>query len=97
MTDLILPRRRFLTGLLGGMVAASCGPAIVRASSLMAIKPLGRHRSGWQLVEFPHDWRAHMGHDGEMTFKIIWATTETRKTPKIVWSELSNSLDWSLP
>jgi len=34
MTDLILPRRKFLTGLMG-LVAA---PAMVRASSLMPVK-----------------------------------------------------------
>ena len=34
MTDLILPRRKFLTGLMG-LVAA---PAVVRASSLMPVK-----------------------------------------------------------
>ena len=34
MTDIILPRRKFLTGLMG-LVAA---PAVVRASSLMPVK-----------------------------------------------------------
>jgi hypothetical protein len=34
MTDLILPRRQFLTGLMG-LVAA---PAVVRATSLMPVK-----------------------------------------------------------
>jgi len=34
MTDLILPRRKFLTGLMG-LVAA---PAVLRASSLMPVK-----------------------------------------------------------
>ena len=36
MTDLILPRRRFLTGLFG-LVAA---PAVVKASSLMPVKAI---------------------------------------------------------
>ena len=34
MTDLILPRRKFLTGLMGLFAA----PAVVRASSLMPVK-----------------------------------------------------------
>ena len=34
MTDIIMPRRKFLTGLMG-LVAA---PAVVRASSLMPVK-----------------------------------------------------------
>lgn len=36
MTDLILPRRKFLTGLMG-LVAA---PAVVKASSLMPVKAM---------------------------------------------------------
>jgi hypothetical protein len=34
MTDIILPRRKFLTGLLGFVAA----PAVVKASSLMPVK-----------------------------------------------------------
>ena len=37
MAEIILPRRRFLLGLGAALVAA---PAIVRATSLMAIRPL---------------------------------------------------------
>lgn len=37
MSGLILPRR----GLISGIIAFATAPAIVRASSLMAIKPMG--------------------------------------------------------
>ena len=39
-----LPRRKFLTGLFGGMVAAAAAPAIVRVSSLMQISVLPEWR-----------------------------------------------------
>jgi len=45
MTDLLMPRRKFLTGLLG-LIAA---PAIVKASNLMPIKVL--EYGQWQYTE----------------------------------------------
>jgi len=45
MTDLLMPRRKFLTGLLG-LIAA---PAIVKASNLMPIKVL--EYGEWQYTE----------------------------------------------
>ena len=45
MTELVLPRRKFLTGLLG-LIAA---PAIVKASNLMPIKVL--EYGQWQYTE----------------------------------------------
>ena len=45
MTDLILPRRKFLTGLFG-LVAA---PAVVKASSLMPVKVINE----FTLIEYP--------------------------------------------
>jgi hypothetical protein len=46
MTDIIMPRRKFLTGLLG-LVAA---PAVVKASSLMSVKSFVEP----QLYTFPN-------------------------------------------
>ena len=46
MTDIILPRRKFLTGLFG-LVAA---PAVVKAASLMPVKAITQS----ELYTFPH-------------------------------------------
>jgi hypothetical protein len=50
---LILPRRKFLTG----VAALFCAPAIVRASSLMKIKPLydGLRLSDWRYAVYSFD------------------------------------------
>lgn len=48
MTDIVIPRRKFLTGLIG-IVAA---PAVVRASSLMPVK--GFISDGIALTAIPH-------------------------------------------
>ena len=46
MTELVMPRRKFLTSLLGLIVA----PAIVKASNLMPIKVL--EYGQWKYTEF---------------------------------------------
>lgn len=56
MTDLILPRRKFLTGLMG-LVAA---PAVVKAASLMPVK-LVQFDNGVALTSMAHPVRKGSG------------------------------------
>lgn len=61
MTDLILPRRKFLTGLMG-LVAA---PAVVKAANLMPVK-LVQFDNGVALTSMAHPVRTGGIHLSEL-------------------------------
>lgn len=53
----MITRRSMLGVMLGVMLAAACGPAIVRASSLMAVKPVAQASAFSWLIPQTDPWK----------------------------------------
>lgn len=89
MTDLILPRRKFLTGLMG-LVAA---PAVAKATSLMPVKviePKWFANDGTGLVSMAHPIELEFTTE-DIPFITMERFTLVYVNEKAYWKERANS------